>query len=155
MWLFQASWCPQCPSQRGHDRVVPDNSASTPWRHYFRSAPISCQHGKLSGQEKFWHFTAESAEKDRVHLLPPPEATDPDLQAGLLTAQSILLWKQNKTPQKTPTKQHNNKKTKQEINKKSIFLQLFQRPGLFWDCDCVLSWCRDSGPCWCIIPEEA
>lgn len=146
MWLFQVSWCPPCPSQRGYDRQL---SASTPWRHHFRRTPISCQQGKLSGQEKFWCFTPESAEKDRVHFLPSPKATDPDLQAGLLTAKSIIAeGKKNKNktkPQKNPTKK--NPKTEQQINKKSIFLQLAQRPGLFWGCDCALRWCRDSVHC--------
>lgn len=56
--------------------------ASTPQRHYFRSAPISCQHGKLAGWEKFWHFSAgddcrnESAKENRICSPPPTGATD-------------------------------------------------------------------------------
>lgn len=98
-------------------------SALTPRRHHFRSAPISRQHGKLSGQEKFLCFTVgddqrpESAEEDGVYVLPPAGATDPDLQAGLLTSQCVLAVK---------------KKKNQQINKErnSSLPQSAQRSGL-------------------------
>lgn len=101
MRLFEVSQCLPCPSQRGHGRVAWGTSLLQ-HREGTTSEVLLSPANMRSFQERFWCFAGgddwrpESAQEDGVYLLPPAGATDPDLQAGLLTAQCVLAVKNNK-----------------------------------------------------------
>lgn len=142
MCLFEVSQHPSCPSQWGHGRVAWGTSLLQHREDAtLEVLPSPANSGGSQGRRNsgvlLLGMTQDlSLLKRTVFLLPPAEATDPDLHSGLLMAQCVLaVGKTNNNNNKPPNKERNN-----------FLPQSAQRPCLVRGCALAPSWYRVSVP---------